>query len=185
MNVYRRRHDYRARQALDTAFFLPAGDMAGSAVIAFSEAAAIASIQAIAGSESIAFSEAAQLGGYGSFVGSEAIAFSETGGLDAFSFADGVFTATISFSELAALDGFTSVDGAMSTVIQIATSPPLPAKIDDFGTFVPQPVLPIIPPHIRAIDAKSLADHFNRGQPELPDYEWPSSRKFYQDDSPA
>lgn len=43
-----------------------------------------------------------------------------------------------------------------------------------------QPVLPIHTPGFRSIDAKSIADVYNRGLPEMPDYEWPNRRKFYQ-----
>lgn len=47
------------------------------------------------------------------------------------------------------------------------------------------PILPIPKPKFRTVDIKTLADHFNRGLPRKPDYEWPNKRKFYQDDSPA
>ncbi len=43
-----------------------------------------------------------------------------------------------------------------------------------------QPVLRIRAPKIRTIDAKSIADRFNQGQPLMPDYEWPGRRKFFQ-----
>ena len=43
-----------------------------------------------------------------------------------------------------------------------------------------QPVLPVIRPKFRSADAKSMADVYNRGLPEMPDYEWPNRRKFYQ-----
>lgn len=43
-----------------------------------------------------------------------------------------------------------------------------------------QPVLPVNRPNSRSIDARTLADSFNRGQPIEPDYTWPGGRKFYQ-----
>jgi len=36
-------------------------------------------------------------------------------------------------------------------------------------------------PTTRSIDAKTIADAYNRGQPLKPDYTWPGGRKFYQD----
>lgn len=35
-------------------------------------------------------------------------------------------------------------------------------------------------PRMRSIDAKSIADRYNKGQPLKPDYTWPGGRKFYQ-----
>jgi len=43
-----------------------------------------------------------------------------------------------------------------------------------------QPVLPILRPGFRSIDAKSIADVYNRGTPDIADYTWPNERKFYQ-----
>ena len=43
-----------------------------------------------------------------------------------------------------------------------------------------QPILPITKPTFRSIDAKSIADVYNRGQPDIPDYEFANRRKFYQ-----
>ena len=43
-----------------------------------------------------------------------------------------------------------------------------------------QPILKITAPKTRSIDAKSIADKFNQGQPIQPDYEWPGGRKFFQ-----
>jgi len=43
-----------------------------------------------------------------------------------------------------------------------------------------QPILPITRPSFRSIDAKSIADVYNRGQPDTPDYEFANRRKFYQ-----
>jgi len=45
---------------------------------------------------------------------------------------------------------------------------------------VVQPELPITKPAFRSIDAKSIADVYNRGAPVEPDYTWPNGRKFYQ-----
>jgi len=45
---------------------------------------------------------------------------------------------------------------------------------------LPQPVLRIVKPQMRTIDAKSIADNYNRGMPIEPDYTWPGGRKFYQ-----
>ena len=52
------------------------------------------------------------------------------------------------------------------------------------GAGAPDPikVLPIGKPSYRTIDAKTLADAFNRGQPVMADYEWPNGRKFYQNE---
>lgn len=51
----------------------------------------------------------------------------------------------------------------------------------DGGGFVPvQPILPITKPGFRTIDAKTLADVYNAGLPQMPDYTWPNGRKFYQ-----
>ena len=43
-----------------------------------------------------------------------------------------------------------------------------------------QPVLKVTAPRTRSIDAKSIADRFNQGEPIQADYEWPGGRKFYQ-----
>ena len=52
-----------------------------------------------------------------------------------------------------------------------------------WGTGAPaQPTPTIVAPQVRSIDAKTLADHFNRGLVATPDYEWPNSRKFFQGD---
>ncbi len=40
--------------------------------------------------------------------------------------------------------------------------------------------LPIFRPQIRSIDAKTLADRFNQGTPDIPDYTFPGGRKFFQ-----
>lgn len=42
-----------------------------------------------------------------------------------------------------------------------------------------QKALPIRRPRERSIDAKTLADRFNRGMPVQPSYTWPGGRKFY------
>lgn len=52
-------------------------------------------------------------------------------------------------------------------------------------TTTSQPVLPIRRVQTRSIDAKSIADRYNAGQPVVADYEWPGGRKFYQDESKA
>jgi hypothetical protein len=44
-----------------------------------------------------------------------------------------------------------------------------------------QPVLRIVKPQMRSIDAKSIADNYNRGLAAEADYTWPGGRKFYQD----
>ena len=46
----------------------------------------------------------------------------------------------------------------------------------------PKAGLTINRPSYRSIDAKTLADSFNRGVAEIPDYEYPSGRRFYQDE---
>lgn len=43
-----------------------------------------------------------------------------------------------------------------------------------------QPVLPISKPQFRSIDAKSIADVYNRGTPDIADYKFPNGRRFYQ-----
>ena len=43
-----------------------------------------------------------------------------------------------------------------------------------------QPVLPIPKVSFRSMDAKSIADVYNRGTPLIPDYEFYGRRKFYQ-----
>ncbi len=43
-----------------------------------------------------------------------------------------------------------------------------------------QPGLPILRASFRSVDAKTLADNFNRGQPTEADYTWPGGRKFFQ-----
>ncbi len=43
-----------------------------------------------------------------------------------------------------------------------------------------QPVLPITAPSFRSIDAKSLADVYNRGTPSVADYEFSNKRRFFQ-----
>ncbi len=48
------------------------------------------------------------------------------------------------------------------------------------GGAIVQPILPITKPSFRSIDAKSIADVYNRGQPDTPDYEFANRRKFYQ-----
>ncbi len=48
------------------------------------------------------------------------------------------------------------------------------------GEGIIQPVLPILTPAFRSIDAKSIADVYNRGLPDVPDYEFANRRKFYQ-----
>lgn len=40
-------------------------------------------------------------------------------------------------------------------------------------------------PSMRQIDARTLADRYNAGQPLKPDYTWPGGRKFYQDPPPS
>lgn len=51
----------------------------------------------------------------------------------------------------------------------------------DMGiSIVVQPILPIAKPGFRSIDAKSISDVYNRGTADIPDYEWPNRRKFYQ-----
>jgi hypothetical protein len=169
-----------SRLALVPLFFsAPPGDMSGSAVITFGETAVPSAYASTAASEAIAFSEAAALGGYFPLAGSAVITFSESAAIDFSVIVDIAGSAVIAFSESAQIDAFVFGDMAGSTVIQFSTT----AKIDDFSTFIPQPVLPIPIPHIRTIDAKTLADHFNRGEIVTPDYEWPNTRKFYQDGS--
>jgi hypothetical protein len=155
------------------------GEMSGSAVIAFSETAAPSSYASTAASEAIAFSEAAALGGYNNLTANAVITFSEAAVLDAFLFGDIAASAVITFSETAALDTQIFGELAGSTVIQFTHT----AKLRDASLFLPQPILPIPIPHVRTIDAKTLADHFNRGEIVTPDYEWPNTRKFYQDGS--
>jgi len=48
------------------------------------------------------------------------------------------------------------------------------------GEAIVQPVLPIHKPGFRSIDAKSIADVYNRGTADVADYDWPNRRKFYQ-----
>ena len=43
-----------------------------------------------------------------------------------------------------------------------------------------QPVLPILTPGFRSIDAKSIADAYNRNSPDVADYKFPNGRRFYQ-----
>ncbi len=43
-----------------------------------------------------------------------------------------------------------------------------------------QPVLPITAPGFRSIDAKSIADVYNRGTADIADYEFSNRRRFYQ-----
>jgi len=40
--------------------------------------------------------------------------------------------------------------------------------------------LPIKKPQTRSVDAKTLADAFNKGQPTVADYSWPGGRTFFQ-----
>jgi len=134
------------------------GDINASATITFSEAATLGSLSAVAASTSIDFTDAAALGSLSAIAASASIVFSEVGGLDAFSFGDMVGATPITFMHQAILED---------------------------ALIPPTPTLPILVPHMRSIDAKTLADHFNRGQIRKPDYEWPNARKFYQDDSPA
>jgi len=51
---------------------------------------------------------------------------------------------------------------------------------DVVTVYVPVAVPKVNRPSIRSIDAKSIADRFNQGQPDEADYTWPSGRKFYQ-----
>lgn len=52
-----------------------------------------------------------------------------------------------------------------------------------FDLIPAQPILPIPISSFRTIDAKTLADHFNRGLPRTPDYDFANRRKFYQSDN--
>jgi hypothetical protein len=56
----------------------------------------------------------------------------------------------------------------------------VPAETAGFTVELTQPVLPIVAPSFRSIDAKSISDVYNQGQPLEPDYEWSSGRRFYQ-----
>ena len=43
--------------------------------------------------------------------------------------------------------------------------------------------LPVRTGTTRSIDAKTIADRFNAGQPTQADYTWPGGRKFFQGDN--
>lgn len=45
---------------------------------------------------------------------------------------------------------------------------------------VVQPILPISTPGFRSIDAKSIADVYNRGTADMEDYKFGNDRRFYQ-----
>jgi hypothetical protein len=49
-----------------------------------------------------------------------------------------------------------------------------------FEVGLTQPVLPIVKPSYRSIDAKSISDVYNQGQPLEADYEYSNGRRFYQ-----
>lgn len=57
------------------------------------------------------------------------------------------------------------------------------ANAFQFAAGIVQPVLSVYTPGFRSIDAKSIADQYNRGIPLDADYEVSGGRKFYQDGS--
>lgn len=61
-----------------------------------------------------------------------------------------------------------------------ALSSGIPAETSTFIVGLTQPVLPINIPTFRSIDAKSIADVYNRGTPDEADYEFSNVRRFYQ-----
>jgi hypothetical protein len=161
-HVYRRPPDPLQRFRLATVpvlFSESPGVISGTATITIGETAAPSAYASTAGSATITYSETATIQGITSLSASTTLTFSESAALDAFRFGDMSAAESIIFSEV--------------------------AKLSDASTDLPQPVLPVLKPSFRSIDAKTLADHFNRGQPEMADYDWPNRRRFYQDDSPA
>jgi len=177
--VYRRPSFPRQRLqlALVPLLFSTPGEMSGTATITFGESAALGALKSTTGSAAITFGETAAPGVYANISGAEVITFSESGGLDAFVYGDIAGTAGIVFSESAVLDSFRFGDMLGNETIIFSHS----AKIDDKSTFLPQPILPVLRPTFRSVDGKTLADNFNRGLPETPDYDWPNRRRFYQD----
>lgn len=65
----------------------------------------------------------------------------------------------------------------------LSPSPTAPAATSaGVGTVRSQPVLPIHKVQTRSIDAKTIADRYNKGLPRQEDYLFGGARKFYQRD---
>jgi hypothetical protein len=99
---------------------------------------------------------------------------------------------TISYSESAAIStagplaasipiSYSSAAGMSATgKLEVSATMSFGMTAVFIDTPIIQPGLPIFIPSTRSIDAKTVAESFNRGQPREPDYTWPNRRKFYQ-----
>jgi hypothetical protein len=168
---------------------------AASTSIAFGETPGLTSFGALAASESIAFGETVVWSAQVAIAASTPIAFGESAGIDAFVISDIAVSDGLTFGESAGLDAFTIMDIEVSDGFTFGHSAGIDAHL--FGdiavsaditfnhnvvgsTFIDQPVLPVIIPSFRSVDGKTLADAFNRGLPQVPVYDWPNRRKFYE-----
>lgn len=174
--VYRRpQYQQRLRPlALAALFFQQSGDISAVGTIAIGTAAGATSLNAIAATGNIDIAATAVRSSLNAINAVGSIVIGVTPAVDAIVFRDAVATGAITIGGTGNLNAFSFGDLVGTLSIQVGTNAVISSIID-------QPVLPVLRPQFRSVDGKTLADNFNRGLPEVPAYDWPNRRKFYNE----